>query len=64
MKATLESTARFVRVDGVRCRVWVGATESGAPFRAFILGVRPTMANVDEFERALVETQLQELEEG
>lgn len=39
MKMTLESTDRFVDVNGARCRVWEGKSERGTPVYAFVAQV-------------------------
>lgn len=36
MKVTLESTTKIVFLDGVKCRVWEGHSESGIPVHCYI----------------------------
>ena len=61
MKITIESTNEFVSINGVRCRMWDGSTESGIPVQAAIGRVAPrrtpTMlweACVEAFEREAI----------
>lgn len=39
MRATIVSTERFAKLDGLQCRVWEGTTERGVPFLAYVAGV-------------------------
>lgn len=56
MKITLESTSQIVQFNGISCRVWEGATESGVRVHAFIPRVA-VLAGDDssELERELKE---------
>ena len=52
MIVTLESTTLIVRVNGVQCRIWQGATAAGLPVRAYACDLR---ADATELERDLRE---------
>lgn len=36
MKVTIESTDNYLLVDGVPCRIWMGKSEKGDPFVAYV----------------------------
>jgi hypothetical protein len=59
MKITLEPTGRFDTVEGVRCRIWTGMTESGAKLTAYIPFVKVHRDEDNtEFEKALSEVKV------
>jgi excisionase family DNA binding protein len=53
------STQGFFVLDGVRCRIWEGHTESGIPVQAFIpaLAAAHEMENPNELERELTKRE-------
>lgn len=56
MKITIESTTKIVTADGVPCRVWEGATESGIQVACLIPRIAaPATEELKEFEAELEE---------
>jgi hypothetical protein len=56
MKATLESTARVISVNGVPARVWEGKTEGGTDvFFAVCQVAAPSQQDNSELKNALIE---------
>ena len=54
MKVTLESTEKFVTLNGVPARIWEGTTEHGTKVQAFITRIgHPEGEDGSEFERDL-----------
>jgi len=58
MKAAVISTGEIVEVNGVKCRIWKGATvPGGVPFLLFVASVAVDKAHDQSaFERELTET--------
>lgn len=56
MKITIHSTDKLVYLDGVKCRVWEGETESGIKMHAFI----PRVAVHDSLDSSQFENELLE----
>jgi hypothetical protein len=51
----IEPTRRFARVEGVKCRVWEGTTESGEGCLVYVVRVAlPLAADQSAFEGALL----------
>jgi len=58
MKIQIESTTRVVNVNGMDCRVWEGATESGIEVQALIVRIAaPDTADLRQFNAELKETK-------
>ena len=58
MKISLQSTHRMVQVNGAKCRIWEGFTESGIPVYAAIASVAVHRAEDQrQFEAELIEHQ-------
>ena len=56
MKVTLESTNKFVDLNGIPARVWEGQTEGGIRVHAFITRIAVHRTDdTSEFERDLQE---------
>ena len=56
MKVTLESTTKFVTLDGVPVRIWEGHTEAGVPVHAYITRIGLAKdADQETFRRELAE---------
>jgi hypothetical protein len=59
MKITIESTTKIVSFNGIDCRIWEGATESGIPVHVYIprVSVHESRPPEDfaQFERELKE---------
>jgi hypothetical protein len=55
MKVVLTSTTMVVELNGVPCRIWEGATESGVPVHAYIVRVAaPVAADQHAFQAELL----------
>lgn len=58
MRVNLESTSKFVHLNGLPARVWEGRTASGIPCHAFITRIAVDRAEDNyEFERELEEVR-------
>ena len=56
MKITIWNTTKFVEVDGIRCRVWEGKTESGIQVQCLVPRIAARASeDLREFERELQE---------
>lgn len=56
MRVTLESTTRFITVNGVKARVWEGITEKGVRcYAAIALVAAHSEDDNKEFEQSLME---------
>jgi hypothetical protein len=59
MKMTLESTDRFMSINGQPHRVWQGKTEGGIPVEAYIRAVSPQTHDAEA--NALFDRELEAL---
>jgi hypothetical protein len=57
MTITIRSTTKIVKIDDMDCRVWEGATESGAPVTCLIPRIATTAEGdaLQQFSDELVE---------
>ncbi len=56
MKITIESTAKFVEVNGVPARIWEGHSESGIPVHCYVTRIAvPLGQDHSQFQRELQE---------
>lgn len=57
MKISIESTTKFVTLNGVPARIWEGHTESGIPVHCYVTRIAAPAAGADlsQFERELQE---------
>jgi hypothetical protein len=58
MKVNLTSTTKIVEINGMRCRVWEGHTDSGIPMHAYI----PRVAVANEHDSSQFDRELQACE--
>lgn len=56
MEISIESTTAIVEVNGIKCRVWEGATASGVKVQCLIVRVAADKGeDLSQFERELTE---------
>lgn len=59
MKITIESTTKFVTVNGVPARIWEGVTEGGVGVTCFITRIAANKdADLAQFEKELLECRM------
>ena len=56
MKITIESTTRFVQVNGKPCRVWGGTTQNGIKVQCLI----PQIAAQGDADQTIFQRELEE----
>lgn len=57
MKITIESTSQIMTINGVRCRIWEGETESGIKVNCII----PRIAVYENSDQTQFDKELQEV---
>jgi hypothetical protein len=57
MNIVIAPTGQFESVNGLRCRIWRGHTESGMEIHAYVAVVRTPANKCPELEQALKEVQ-------
>lgn len=58
MTITVRNTTKIVEMNGVPCRIWEGATESGIPVHCFIVRIAAHRdLDQSQFEAELQETR-------
>jgi hypothetical protein len=59
MKITIESTTKFVTVNGVPARIWEGVTEGGVGVTCFITRIAANKdADLAQFDKELLECRM------